>query len=337
MSITTPLSDLLWPVAFAAFIWWFSTGIVLLLDQLPSRTFRWSMAVSTLLAGTGLVAIIKSASVDSVMASYVAFAGAVLLWGWHELAFLTGFMTGPRKTGCSADCASWAHFWHAIEAILYHELALIGTALLVVALTWQQPNQVGTWTFLALWLMRTSAKLNLFLGVRNLSEEFLPEHLAYLKSFFRKAGMNWLFPISITGGTLLVGVLVVRALHPGLSDGEVAGLMLVASFLALALVEHWMLVLPIDTTRLWRWAMQARRRRAAHEAGHGNRHLPQATILTTTTAANTAASCGTSATLKSSSGTSAAVATLAQVLLQPRLAPQPSALITPPLHEGRAE
>jgi hypothetical protein len=185
--------------------------------------------------------------------------------------------------------------------------------------------------------MRTSAKLNLFLGVRNLSEEFLPEHLAYLKSFFRKAGMNWLFPISITGGTLLVGVLVVRALHPGLSDGEVAGLMLVASFLALALVEHWMLVLPIDTTRLWRWAMQARRRRAAHEAGHGDRHLPPATILTTTTAANTAASCGTSATLKSSSGTSAAVATLAQVLLQPRLAPQPSALMTPPLHEGRAE
>ena len=28
--------------------------------------------------------------------------------------------------------------------------------------------------------MRTSAKLNLFLGVRNLSEEFLPPHLAYL-------------------------------------------------------------------------------------------------------------------------------------------------------------
>jgi putative photosynthetic complex assembly protein 2 len=261
MNLTTPLSDLLWPVAFAAFIWWFSTGIVLLLDQLPSRTFRWSMAVSTLLAGLGLAAIITTAQVDSVVASYLAFAGAVLLWGWHELAFLTGFITGPRKTGCSEHCASWSHFWHAIEAILYHELALLGTALLVIALTWQAPNQVGTWTFLALWLMRTSAKLNLFLGVRNLSEEFLPEHLAYLKSFFRKRGMNWLFPISITGGTFLVGVLVVRALHAGLSEGQVAGLMLVASFLALALIEHWMLVLPIDTTRLWRWAMKARQRR----------------------------------------------------------------------------
>jgi putative photosynthetic complex assembly protein 2 len=102
--------------------------------------------------------------------------------------------------------------------------------------------------------------------VRNLSEEFLPEHLAYLKSFFRRRPMNWLFPLSVTGGTVLAGLLVVRALHPGLSDGEVAGLMLVAAFLALAIVEHWMMVLPIDTTRLWRWAMRARTRRGGQEA-----------------------------------------------------------------------
>lgn len=266
MWISASAADLLWPVAFAAFVWWFSTGIVLLLDGLPTRSFRWSLAISTLLAGVGLAGLIKSAAADGVMASYVAFASAVLVWGWHELAFLTGLITGPRKAGCSEDCGSWAHFRHAIEAILYHELALIGTALLIVALTWQQPNQVGTWTFLALWLMRTSAKLNLFLGVRNLSEEFLPEHLAYLKSFFRRRPMNWLFPLSVTGGTVLVGLLVVRALHPGLSEGEVAGLMLVAAFVALAIVEHWMMVLPIDTTRLWRWAMRARTRRGGQEA-----------------------------------------------------------------------
>jgi len=206
MWISASAADLLWPVAFAAFVWWFATGIVLLLDGLPTRTFRWSLAISTLLAGVGLAGLIKSAAVDGVMASYVAFASAVLVWGWHELAFLTGLITGPRKAGCSEDCGSWAHFRHAIEAILYHELALIGTALLIVALTWQQPNQVGTWTFLALWLMRTSAKLNLFLGVRNLSEEFLPEHLAYLKSFFRRRPMNWLFPLSVTGGTVLAGL-----------------------------------------------------------------------------------------------------------------------------------
>jgi ABC-type nickel/cobalt efflux system permease component RcnA len=113
--------------------------------------------------------------------------------------------------------------------------------------------------------------------------------------------------------------------------------MLVASFLALALVEHWMLVLPIDTTRLWRWAMQARQRRAAHEASHGHHHGQQA-AASTANATKTAASRGTNANpLQSSSGSSASVTTLAQVLFQPRLAPQPSALITPPLHEGRAK
>ena len=40
----------------------------------------------------------------------------------------------------------------------------------MVALTWGGANQVGTWTFLVLWVMRLSAKLNVFLGVPNLTE-----------------------------------------------------------------------------------------------------------------------------------------------------------------------
>ena len=35
--------------------------------------------------------------------------------------------------------------------------------------------------------MRQSAKLNVFLGVRNLSEEFLPQHLHYLQSYFTRS------------------------------------------------------------------------------------------------------------------------------------------------------
>ena len=42
------------PVLFAVFVWWFSTGIVLLLDGLPRTTFRWSHLVSSLLAVGGL-------------------------------------------------------------------------------------------------------------------------------------------------------------------------------------------------------------------------------------------------------------------------------------------
>ena len=58
--------------------------------------------------------------------------------------------------------------------------------------------------------MRESAKLNLFLGVRNLSEEFLPAHLAYLQSYFRRRSMNMLFPFSVTVSTVFRSISVPR-------------------------------------------------------------------------------------------------------------------------------
>jgi hypothetical protein len=37
--------------------------------------------------------------------------------------------------------------------------------------------------------------------------------------------------------------------------------------LALAILEHWLLVLPLDATKLWRWALrEANRRRTAAAA-----------------------------------------------------------------------
>ena len=39
---------------------------------------------------------------------------------------------------------------------------------------------------MVLWWMHQSAKLNVFFGVRNLNEEFLPEHLEFLKSFLHQ-------------------------------------------------------------------------------------------------------------------------------------------------------
>ena len=53
------------------------------------------------------------------------------------------------------------------------------------------------WTFMPLWLMRTSAKLNVFLGGINLGEEFLPPHLRYLLSFMARRPMNVLMPLSL--------------------------------------------------------------------------------------------------------------------------------------------
>jgi putative photosynthetic complex assembly protein 2 len=246
------------PVLFAVFVWWFSTGLILLLDNLPRTTFRWSLVISTLLSLAALAGLSHTADQSDLAGAYCAFTCALLVWGWHELSFLTGWITGPRKVASPPGTEGWPRFVHAVQAILWHELGIIAVGLVIVALTWGQPNQVGTWTFLVLWSMRTSAKLNLFFGVRNLSEEFLPPHLAYLQSFFRRRAMNGFFPISVTASTIVAALMVAAALK---ADAVAAvGLMLASTMLAMAILEHWLLVLPLQATALWQWAM----RRARH-------------------------------------------------------------------------
>ena len=254
---------------FAVFIWWFSTGIVLLLNGMQRRAYRWSLLISTALASAALVALAHTAQQSTTAAVYCAFTSALLVWGWHELSFLTGWITGPRTTALPANLREGhegQRFVQSVRAILWHELGILAVGCLIIAITWGAPNQVGTWTFLVLWSMRTSAKLNLFLGVRNLSEEFLPPHLVYLSSFFRRRAMNLLFPFAVTGASAVLAWLVMRALEPGVGEVEVLGMTLVGTMLALAILEHWMLVLPVPTTALWRWAMTRHRSAPAVDA-----------------------------------------------------------------------
>jgi putative photosynthetic complex assembly protein 2 len=248
------------PVLFALFLWWFSTGLVLILDGLPRNAARLSLAAVTGIAIAALYGLVRASQVESVTAAYAGFVCALLVWGWQELSFLTGWITGPRKHACVPGCRGWLHFVHAVQAILYHEAAILVAGVAIVALTWNAPNQVGTWTYLVLWLMRISAKLNLFLGVRNTGEEFLPEHLHYLKSFFRRRRMNLLFPISVTAPTVLATLMVESALDSGTPPAAATGLVLVAALLGLAIVEHWMMVLPVRVAALWEWAMRTHRR-----------------------------------------------------------------------------
>ncbi len=259
-------------VVFAVFIWWFSTGVVLLLNGMQRHAYRWSLALSTLLGLLALWALAHTAQQTSVAATYCAFTSALLVWGWHELSFLTGWITGPRVTAIAPTLSGWPRFVQAVRAILWHELAIAAVGLFIVAITWRAPNQVGTWTFLVLWAMRTSAKLNLFLGVRNLSEEFLPTQLRYLESFFRRRAMNLLFPLSITGASFVLLAMVQAALHSS-SAVQTLGLALVGTMLALAIVEHWLLVLPFSATTLWRWAMGSRRQASRPELDNDDKLL----------------------------------------------------------------
>jgi putative photosynthetic complex assembly protein 2 len=259
------MTDLLLAVVFAVFIWWFSTGVVLLLNRMSATALNVSQLLSTLLAVVALAALAHTAGRSDVASAYCAFTCALLVWGWHELTFLTGRITGPRKTALPPGLSEGRRFWESLRVLLWHELAIVAVGSFIVFVTWGAPNQVGTLTFVVLWTMRTSAKINLFLGVRNWSEAFLPPHLAYLESCFRRRPMNLFFPLSVAAASAALAVLVMQALHAP-TAATVVGTTLVATMLALAIVEHWLLVLPLDSTALWRWALRrAERQRAAQE------------------------------------------------------------------------
>lgn len=253
------MADLGLAALFAVFIWWFSTGLILLLDGLPRGTFRWSLVISSLLAVAALLAMAHTANRVDTASTYCAFTCALLVWGWHELSFLTGWITGSRRVAQSSGARGWGRLWQAVQAILWHELGILAVGLVVVALAWNAPNPVGAWTFVVLWAMRTSAKINLFLGVRNLSEEFLPSHIAYLQTYFRRRAVNLFFPLSVSIATAVLGWMVTQALAPGVAPARALALTLAGTMLALGILEHWLLVLPIPAAALWGWAMRQRR------------------------------------------------------------------------------
>ena len=270
---------LFYPALYALFVWWFSTGIVLLLDNLPRRTFPWSMAAGTLIFAVALHRLAVSSADTSEAGAYAAFTYGILAWAWHEMAFFMGFVTGPRRTPAPPGSTIGARFRLGLAASLWHELAILATAGLIVATTWNAPNQVGTWTFLLLWLMRTSAKLNVVLGVLNLGEEFLPAHLRYLLSFMARAPMNLLMPLSLSGGTI-GALLLAQAASVAPTEPQAAGLTFLAAMLALATVEHWFLILPLPFARLWAWSLRFKPGRLQH--GQPQPARPQPTPRQTT-------------------------------------------------------
>jgi putative photosynthetic complex assembly protein 2 len=245
-------------VGYALFLWWFSTGLILYLDKRPRATYPYSLLGATLVLVLSLITVYALRGQESVTAAFIGFTCGVLIWGWMEMSYFMGFVTGPRKEPCPTGCSDGRRFWLALQTSLYHELTIIGTGLLLIWLTWGSVNQVGTWTFVILWSMRWSAKLNLFLGVPNLNEEWLPEHIRFLTSYLNKRPMNLLFPASVSIATVVMCLLIEAGLDlPPDSFGGVA-LMLTATLLALGILEHWFLVLPLADAPLWNWALGQR-------------------------------------------------------------------------------
>jgi len=243
------------PLLFAVLAWWFSTGAILWLVRRPAGGGRWAKLSGIVGAAGALVGLALTARDPSALGAYLAFACALAVWGWHEASFLTGWITGPRRTRCPAGASGWRRFRAAAETVLHHEAALAATAVLIAALTWGGPNQTGTLTFALLFALRLSTKFNLFLGVANPPAALLPERLGHLDSYFRRRRLNPLLPVSLAASAGVAALLGWAALRPEATAGESAGLTLLFALAALGLVEHAFLTAPSPERALWGWAL----------------------------------------------------------------------------------
>ena len=241
-----------WPLVYAGVLWFVATGAVLALDSRNAASFGRSLVLTGSLACMGLVAVAYTANDPSPLAAYVAFTASLMIWGWHELAFLTGAAAGPRRELLPAGSTGWARFRLSAATLIHHEIALALTLAFLAGLSWNAANPVAAQAFGLLFAMRLSTKLNIFVGVPHFDTAMLPPHLAYLGSYFRTRPAGIAMAASLAALAALAIWLGTRAVS--LSGGAAVGASLVFALVALGLLEHLFLVVPVKDASLWRWA-----------------------------------------------------------------------------------
>lgn len=258
--------DWILPVVYALFLWWSSTVVVLYLNGLSRSAARRSFWGASLLALVAVAGIAISLDATTSLAAVGAFTAGVVVWGWHEVSYYAGVITGPRSVPCPPGSSNWERFRGGVGTCLHHEFAVIATGVVLGIVSWTAANPVAFWTYAILWLMRWSAKLNIFLGVRNLHTEFWPEHLRFLTTYARRRVMNPLYPLSMAAAGAVLAVLILSAIDPTRSAGQATGLVLVATLQGLAILEHALLMAPISDDAVWQLGMRSHRTREPDSA-----------------------------------------------------------------------
>ena len=255
------LSEPALPVIYAILVWFASTGALLWLVGAPRAAHGAAMAGLSVAMAAATAGAVLLRGEATLVGAFAGFGAGVIIWAWHEAAFLFGFLTGPRRDECPPGLSSWRRFLAASETVIAHEIAIALNAALLVALSWGAPNQAAMWTFLLLWGMRLSAKANIFAGAPHLSDELLPERLHYLKSYFGPKRITLLFPATMILITIITVALIGAAVAAPAGSHQAVSLALLATLAGLATLEHALMAAPLRDAAIWAWA----RRRDAVE------------------------------------------------------------------------
>lgn len=258
------LLTFLCPVLYALFLWWFTTGLIIVVYGRSLRLVRLWFLGATLTSGIALWGLVATRHQTQPRDVYLAFTCGLVIWGWQTASYYLGYITGlrhPEPEHLHAGVPSkqprrlTSRFWQAVGASLYHELFVIGIALLLIILTWSQANRWGLWIYLAMWVMHLSAKINVFLGVRNFRIEFLPAHLHHLDGLLNKQTSNVFLPVSVVMASSIALAMFYRGIAPGASPSQTTGYLLLGTMIGLGILEHILLILPISAT-IWGWGVR---------------------------------------------------------------------------------
>ncbi len=244
------------PIFVAVLAWWVSTGILIWLVGRSGGVRKVAALGLTLLAILATFAIVELRDQQTFFGVYAGFGVGLALWAWHEAMLLFGYISGPRRSACPPDVTGWERFKISAQAVIHHEVLIALHAAVIIWLSLGGPNQIAAATFGLLWGMRISAKLLIFFGAPNISDEFLPGHLKYLSTYFNRAQRTRYFPIFLA----LTSAVAIVLLYNGLSQQngiiEATGYLLLGTLALLAVFEHLALILPLPDQRLWSWAVR---------------------------------------------------------------------------------
>jgi putative photosynthetic complex assembly protein 2 len=240
------------PALYALLVWWLGTGIVLTVVRRRTDTYRASLVVGLTLAVAALVVIAASSHKDTELAAYLGFTAAIVVWGFVELTFLTGLITGPNKANIAASISGIARLRPAVASVIHHELALLAGGVAILIAAQGAIGATAVLTYSLLWIMRLSAKINLFLGVPQLHDELLPTPILHLRSHFRRRPVSSRLAISILM-TLAAGLALVWLAITATPSASATEHALLASLCLLACLEHVFMLIPVPLMKMWNW------------------------------------------------------------------------------------
>ncbi len=133
-----------------------------MLVRMARPVYPYAMVTGFALAVMALVGLYATRHSATAVGAFAGFTYGLLIWAALEMAFLFGYVTGPRKTPCPPGLTRPQRFRAAFEAIAWHELSILIVAALLIALSVGAENRVAADVFLLLFAMRISASSTFF-------------------------------------------------------------------------------------------------------------------------------------------------------------------------------